>query len=275
MMFNRQQFFQMFQEKFGKLNQVEGLDFLLGKIEGDARWQDIPSVAYFLATIYHETGHTFKPVKELRGRPGTKIRAIQDRYWSTGYYGRGYVQITWKKNYELFGIQDTPEKALEPDTAYEIATRGMIEGLFTGKKLSQFCGEDKSDFTNARTVINGYDKASIIATYAVNLDTILSASKIAETVPETAVPETEAASVPQTDSLIQQVRSGYNGASEGEKSLIARVLQFLWVGFTGFLAYLNQHPVTIAVIVGFAVLGYLIFHYYARRQDMKTKLKGS
>jgi putative chitinase len=275
MMFNRQQFFQVFREKFGEINQnqADGLNFLLGKIEADIRWTDISPIAYFLATIYHETSHTFKPIKELRGRPGTKIRAIQDRYWNTGYYGRGYVQITWKKNYEIFGIADTPEKALDPDTAYEIAAKGMIDGLFTGKKISEFCVVGKKDYVNARTVINGHDRATMIAGYAVNFEIALSASLEIQATPNPII-EPDKQTV-ETLSLFQQARSGYNGASESEKSLVARVLQFGWVALTGLLAYVNQHPVTIAVIVGFAVLGYIVFHQYAKRQDMKTKLKGT
>jgi hypothetical protein len=81
--------------------QVDGLEFLLGEFEKtgwDIRW-----IAYALATVGHETAWTFQPISEYRNKPGTRGRANQDRYWLTGYYGRGYVQLTWKANYENAG----------------------------------------------------------------------------------------------------------------------------------------------------------------------------
>ena len=41
----------------------------------------------------------------------------------------------------------------------------MVEGWFTGKKLSDYFNE-KTDYINARKIVNGLDKADIIAGYA-------------------------------------------------------------------------------------------------------------
>lgn len=185
MRFNRKTFFDGYREKFGPVAQlqVDGLSFLLQKIESDSEWKEIPQIAYFLATIKHETGitrnsvlQTFQPIKELRGLPGTSIRALQDRYWKTGFYGRGYVQITWPENYVKFGIRETPNKALEPKKAYEIASRGMREGMFTKYQLSEFVNAGKVDFEGARKVVNGRDKAKLIAGYAESFQEILTAA---------------------------------------------------------------------------------------------------
>lgn len=175
MNFNRETFFSGYRAAFGSLNQsqVEGLDFLLDRLEQDKF--TLKHIAYILATVGHESAHTFQPIKERRGRAGTAIRKIQDRYWGTGYYGRGYVQITWEKNYEKFGIADDPDRALEPETAYEIVSRGMAEGLFTGKKLSDFIN-GKTDYFNARKIVNGLDKADEIASRARKYEGILSKS---------------------------------------------------------------------------------------------------
>jgi hypothetical protein len=43
---------------------------------------------------------------------------------------------------------------------------GMIGGWFTGKKLSDYLGNGKVDFVNARRIINGLDRADDIAGYA-------------------------------------------------------------------------------------------------------------
>src|SRR5688572_12274528 len=45
-------------------------------------------VAAFLATVCFESDY-FKTTKEYRAtRPG-KVKALQDKYWDTGFYGRG------------------------------------------------------------------------------------------------------------------------------------------------------------------------------------------
>lgn len=183
MKINREKFFTGYRETFGSLNQsqVDGLDFLLDKLEKDTF--SLKQTAYILATIHHETGvkrngelQTFQPVKELRERPSSPRRKNQDRYWLTGYYGRGYVQITWKDNYQKFGIASNPDQALEPETAYEITSRGMREGLFTGKKLSDFIN-GKADYRNARKIINGLDRADEIAAKAHKWESVLTSSQ--------------------------------------------------------------------------------------------------
>jgi putative chitinase len=176
---NRKSFFDNYRKTFGTLNQqqVDGLEFLLGKIENDPEWKLIEEIAYVLATVKHETDDTFQPVKEYRARVGTKLRKTQDRYWLSGYFGRGYVMITWKSNYEKFGIADHPEKALEPETAYKILSEGMRKGTFTGKKLSDFISEKEIDYYEARTIVNGHDKALAIADLAEAFETILRAAE--------------------------------------------------------------------------------------------------
>lgn len=169
MKFDRKKFFPCYRSKFGSLSQsqADGLGFLLDKIEDDDKWQSVSQIAYFLATIKHETANSFQPIKEKRERATSPRRANQDRYWLTGEYGRGYVQITWDRNYRKFGLNpDERDKALEPDTAYMIAARGMREGLFTGKKLSDYTDLNPPDYRNARKIINGLDRADEIAEIA-------------------------------------------------------------------------------------------------------------
>ena len=79
----------------------------------------------------------------------------------------GYVQLTWDYNYKkagnLLGVDlvSNPEFALRPSIAAQIIVRGMSEGWFTGKKLSDF-----TDFVSMRRIVNGTDKAALIADYA-------------------------------------------------------------------------------------------------------------
>src|SRR5258705_13445392 len=58
-------------------------------------------VAAFLATIIFESNY-LRATKEGHARAGTKARRAQDKYWSTGYYGRGLIQTTHLENYRLF-----------------------------------------------------------------------------------------------------------------------------------------------------------------------------
>lgn len=182
MKFDRSKFFDAYRSAFGKLNesQVSGLEFLLGQIEKDSAWRSVRQLAYFMASVAHETAHTFQPIKERRGRLGTTIRKIQDRYWHTGYFGRGFIQITHKRNYEQFGIADSPERALEPEKSYEIASRGMREGIFTGKKLSDYVNAQKTDYVNARRIVNGTDKAQQIADIAERFERALRGSLVTD-----------------------------------------------------------------------------------------------
>jgi hypothetical protein len=41
-----------------------------------------------------------------------------------------------------------------------------MNGLFTGLRLSRFLNNKETDYYNARKVVNGVDKAELIASYA-------------------------------------------------------------------------------------------------------------
>lgn len=159
-------------------------------------------MAYGLATGYHETAYTMEPVKE-RGS-----HAYLDKY-DTGrlaealgntpeddddgqlYAGRGDVQLTGRRNYRVatqklqaLGIlkptEDmikTPDLAMRPDVSAAVLVVGMTEGWFTGKKFNDYINNagGLGQYTNARRIINGTDKAAQIAGYAVKFDTALKA----------------------------------------------------------------------------------------------------
>lgn len=57
-------------------------------------------VAAFLATCCFESDY-FRTTQEYRARSG-RAKTLQDRYWSTNFYGRGLIQLTHKENYEAF-----------------------------------------------------------------------------------------------------------------------------------------------------------------------------
>jgi len=134
--------------------------------------------AYVLATAYWETAHTMQPVSEAYWIPNAEAwRKKHLRYYP--WYGRGFVQLTWEKNYKHAAdelgvpLDQRPELALDPGVAVKIAVTGMREGWFTGKKLSDYITLKKSDFKGARRIINGTDKSASIADLAKLYDTAL------------------------------------------------------------------------------------------------------
>ncbi len=64
-----------------------------------------------------------------------------------------------------FVLLNHPDLALNPATAAQILVRGMKEGWFTGRKLSGYFTPTLADPTNARRIVNGTDKAALIAGY--------------------------------------------------------------------------------------------------------------
>ena len=129
--------------------------------------------AYVLATAYWETARTMKPVREYGGE--TYLR--KKRYYP--YVGMGYVQLTWRYNYQKasdkLGVDFVryPKKLLNPEYAAKILVVGSKEGWFTGKRLDHYITLRKSNFKSARRIINGTDKAGTIAGIAKTYDNLL------------------------------------------------------------------------------------------------------
>ena len=160
------------QGSFGSLSnsQTNGLKTIIDFIQKDTTVTDSRYAAYMLATCYHETGKTFLPIEEYGKGKGKKYGLV-DYDTVKAYYGRGYVQLTWKGNYALFrsilkvDLVQHPELALEPEIAYHIMSIGMVNGSFTGVGLKRYFNADRNDPVNARKIINGVDCANKIADY--------------------------------------------------------------------------------------------------------------
>jgi putative chitinase len=193
----RKKFFDGYREAFDPTldqQQVDALEFLVTSFEGDPKWKDVRQVAYAFATIFHETAATMRPITEygsVKYFDKYDSGRLADRLGNTPekdgdgfkYRGRGYVQITGQDNYEKFGIADSPDDALKPETAFQILSVGMQVGSFTTKKISTYIKGSKCDYLNARKVINGLDKASLIAGYARSFEKILRAASSSAAVP--------------------------------------------------------------------------------------------
>jgi len=149
-------------------------------------------IAYVLATAKHETAHTMMPIVEYGNKSYfNQYDAGTSKGYRLGntipgdgykYRGRGYVQITGRRNYDLLGrilhapLSSDPSRALRPSLAADIIAVGMRDGLFTSRRLSDYITKSKVDYENARRIVNGLDKSSIIADYARKFDRALAAS---------------------------------------------------------------------------------------------------
>ncbi|MFN3585203.1 hypothetical protein [Phenylobacterium sp.] len=140
--------------------------------------------AYVLATTIHETAGTLKPIREYgkgAGRPYGK----PGRNGGQIAYGRGDVQLTWDDNYERadreLGLNGALianyDLALDPQVSARVIVRGMEKGWFTGKGLADYLPETATlaQFTAARRIVNGTDRAALIAGYAVTIQDALKA----------------------------------------------------------------------------------------------------
>ena len=174
---------------FGALSpgQRNGLTTLLRAIAADEDVTDLRWGAYMLATVKHECANTWQPIEEFgkgAGRAyGEAVRVLDEagREVRNCYYGRGFVQLTWRENYLAMGrrigleraLEIHPEQALEPLVAYRIMSEGMRKGIFTGRALARYINADGADYQNARRIINGTDRAELVAGYARRFETML------------------------------------------------------------------------------------------------------
>jgi hypothetical protein len=185
-------FLSMYEFSYGPLSQEQrsGLTQLLNSLTGDPAIRNVRWAAYMLATVKHECAETWLPIEEFgkgTGHSYGELVEVTDGFGNkrqNRYYGRGYVQLTWKENYQAMGhalglgdqLMMTPERALDPNMAYNILSYGMRTGSFTGKKLSDYITGSRADFVNARRIINGLDQAQKIANYTLQMQTALLAS---------------------------------------------------------------------------------------------------
>lgn len=186
---NRAVFFDAIRPLFGGLStdQVRGLEILLAAVDG----LPVRHQAYVLATAYHETAATMQPVRETLATTDAEAARRLERAWKAGklswvktpywradngkyWIGRGYVQLTHKVNYERAGkrmgidLVADPSAAMSPMLAARIIVQGMSEGWFTGVKMS-----DCATYRDMRKVVNGMDRADMIAGYAAKFETAL------------------------------------------------------------------------------------------------------
>jgi hypothetical protein len=192
--------------------QVAGIEGILDAMRsaGDGRCK---TLAYALATAYHETGRRMVPVREgFAASDDGAIRAVAAlarkrgaasapaRYgqptgpYGKAYYGRGHVQLTWRENYarssEDAGVdlERDPDAMLDPVISARILVRGQLDGRWNGagRGIAHYLPDAGDDnLRDARRTVNGTDRWDAIAGYyAAFLKAIETAGGWAEAAPE-------------------------------------------------------------------------------------------
>lgn len=172
--------------------EVDGCTAILAASVG---WR-LSWTAYAIATAYHETAGTMQPIKEygshsyftrrydIKGEKPALARQLGNTEPGDGarFAGRGYVQLTGRRNYaamaQLTGadLLGFPDMAMDQKIAARILRSGMEGGLFTGKSLGDYLPDgtaSRQQFLAARRIINGSDKAMSIAGYALQFQNAL------------------------------------------------------------------------------------------------------
>lgn len=106
-------------------------------------------------TIARET-LAFKPLRELRASEvrQPKLYALQQRYWPSGYYGRGLIQTSWEYNYRALEaatglpVLANPDLLLEPEPA---ATAAVF--YWQQRRIAVAC--DLGDWPKVQKLVNG------------------------------------------------------------------------------------------------------------------------
>jgi putative chitinase len=145
--------------------QVLGQEALLLVWETKEPSADLRHASYCLATAKHETANEMLPIEEY-GKGAGHEYGIPDKQTGQTYYGRGFVQLTWRENYsyatarlKLGGNDDLEwhaDRALDPKIAAAVLYAGMLEGWFRPpNKLSLFFSDTADDAYGAREIVNG------------------------------------------------------------------------------------------------------------------------
>lgn len=190
--------------------EVDGINAILA--EARARQLKRPYVAYLLATAFGETDGTMQPRREnlfyttaarlrqvwpsifrhtdpqpylrnpqrlanlvydgkLGNRPGT------DDGWR--FRGAGMGQITGRDNFAKFGralgldLEGRPDQLEDVRISARALVVGMVDGLATGKRLSNYLDGSPPDYIAARRVWNGTFEATKYAGFAQEFEAAL------------------------------------------------------------------------------------------------------
>jgi putative chitinase len=241
-----------------KQSQVTTIDAILD--EAGHRGTERGHLAYILATARHEPGDAMEPNREnLYYTKASRIREVwPSRFPSTAsaepfvrnpralankvyngrmgnregsndgfdFRGAGLVHLTGRANFEKaskttgIDLVADPDRAAELGLAVDILFDGMEGGWFTGKSLDDV--DDTPGFEDDRAVVNGKDRAVLIAGYARAFETALKAGGyVAGAEPVTPAPQGAIGLAPAEFAAARRVTAWAAGRPEGAAEVLA------------------------------------------------------
>lgn len=236
---------------------VDGLEYILATWEKG--YQDRTPLTQFAAVlgqVHLETAHTMQPIHEygdagyffrmydVGGSRPQKARELGNVNPGDGarFAGMGYIQSTGRANArratrrmrELgliradVDFEESPELLMRPEYAVHVMFLGMEEGWFTGRRLDDVVdavedGDEHADFVKARAIINGSDKAGLIADYS---DAFLAALRAARRDAPAAAPEPPRVSPADTGANVKPVEVP-TAADPAPKGWFERLLELM------------------------------------------------
>lgn len=171
-MVDKEKFFKKYPYRPLKQMGVVTIENIIDHYDEDKGYRNLRELAYVLATAYHESAHTWNPSITEYGKGKNRKYGMPHAKTGQIYYGRGLCQLTWHYNYESFtkilgvDLVHEPDLALEPRNSVDILMIGMRDGIFTRHKLNMYFDRDTTDWVGARRIVNGLDRANLIASYA-------------------------------------------------------------------------------------------------------------
>lgn len=236
----------------GRLSQqqVDGMEQLLAEWETGQYGDDPRHLSYVLAGVFHETGGRMVPVREGFARTDAEARQVVARRkygkpagpYGHVYYGRGRIQNTWLENAEKLSEEFGVDLVKNPDLVLtdglldaKITFRGHEKGIWTGHRLSQFFNSSANDPVGARKIVNGKDKANLIAGYYESFLGAVNAANTGTSMPQD-VSEKEAT---PDDVPVQKSPAAITGIGAGVVATVTGILgavDNVWAGVT--LAFL-------------------------------------
>lgn len=254
--------------------QVDGTERILDAWRGT----DDRHLAYILATAFHETGGKMVPVREGFAKTDSGARrAVAGRAYAKVvngqvYYGRGLVQITWEPNYRKMGealgvdLVNDPDKALDPDISVAVLIEGMTNGDtgigdFTKKSVEDYFNGRVDDPVGARRIVNGTDKASLIAGYHQNFLDAIKAARV-EAAKPTPVPAPVVEAAKPDGATLTKDKTAIGGALAGLGGI---------GGLAAFAKPILEGISTPWAFMAFALIAVGVFLVITGRVDLKRK----
>lgn len=250
---NETAFFAAIRPAFGnKLSQphVDGMKAILDAAAENGV-TDPHHVAHILAHVRRETGGYMSPIKETvmpshkdknpsdaevirrldRAFASGKLTWVKKPYWRDGEFGRGQIQLTHASNRAKFGIKNRDDLLKLPVSA-RVAVVGMRDGMFTGKKLSDYsfpAALDAPPKRNPRRIVNGQDgsDAEVAKFHRQFYAALVKGGWDAK--PKPAPKKPAQAQKPATVSAVKETAKTAAGGATGAALVVAVVA--LWDGF--------------------------------------------